>query len=226
MLNPSVLSGELTADIKGAGRNIIPALPHVLRGKHIDKQRCFILEAKAVGVDTFLVRSLEELGLIGEVYPGARIVLDANMYCWNSEAVLSYMDVAKQLKLNIKRITYPYELNKEEISRIADICDGIETELIVKSRIPLMVSEQCVKKTYGVCDGSSGTMLLRDKKGRNNIVKSVCNYCYSIVYSDMYDIHEYVDGLISLGCVPDCLRYEESTDCRGGIDGHFNVGVE
>lgn len=226
LLNPSALSSERNADIKGSGRNIIPALPHVLRGKHTDKQRCFILEAKAVGVDTFLVRSLEELGLIGEAYPGARIVLDANMYCWNSEAVLSYMDVAKQLKLTVKRITYPYELNKEEISRMADICEGIETELIVKSRIPLMVSEQCVKKTYGVCDGSGGTMLLRDKKGRNSIVKSVCDYCYSIVYSDMYDIHEYVGELISLGCVPDCLRYEESTDCQGGIDGHFNVGVE
>ena len=50
--------------------------------------------------------------------------------------------------LNMKEYTLPYELNASELKSVC----GKGSELIVYGRAPLMVSKQCVRKTYGKCD--------------------------------------------------------------------------
>ena len=50
--------------------------------------------------------------------------------------------------LNMKEYTLPYELNASELKSVC----GKGSELIVYGRAPLMVSKQCVRKTYGKCE--------------------------------------------------------------------------
>ncbi len=219
---------------------IILALPHILREKNDSLCKRYIKKAVDMGIDTFLVRNLEELGLVASVCNGAKVVLDANLYVWNVEAVKQYVQMASKLGINIIRVTLPYELKKDELAELKnainnakDELTNIETELIVCSRIPLMVSEQCLRRTVDMCDKKNNTMFIKDKKfikekkGQANIVQSFCDYCYSVVYSDIYDISN--ENIDVIGA--DVIRYEiiqkdidkVTMKC---FDGHFNVGVE
>ncbi|MBQ4284339.1 MAG: hypothetical protein IJB96_10490, partial [Lachnospira sp.] len=140
-------------------------------------------------------------------------------------AVKQYKDITDSLGLELIRITLPYELKKNELTAINTF--GIDTELVVRGRIPLMVSEQCVRRTYDLCDKANGTIYIKDAKGQANKVCSYCDYCYSVIYSDIYDISKEDYSEIA----PDYIRYEsvdeECENMTGKVfDGHFNVGVE
>ncbi len=211
-------------------KRIILALPHMLREKNNYRCKELIKDAVSVGIDTFLIRNLEELGLLSEVWQecgreySAKVVTDANLYVWNSKALKQFKDMTEDLGLELLRVTLPYELKKEELALIVSVDTSIE--LVVYGRIPLMVSEQCVRKTYGLCNSADDIIFIRDRKGQINKVKSYCDYCYSVVYSHLYDIScESTEGIN-----PDVVRYEymddKDMDITNIIDGHFNVGVE
>ncbi len=193
---------------------IFLALPHILRGKNVCKCRKLMEKAADFEFDGFLVRNLEELGLIAELaaeakYQGSRnIILDAGLYCWNTKALHQYKDIIENAGLKLKRITMPYELRADEMIPVAKEAEriGVETELIVSSRIPLMISEQCVRKTYGLCDKNNSTIMLENMKNGHYIVKSICDYCYSIMYSEPYDITAMKEQIEAVK--PDCVRYE------------------
>lgn len=220
-------------------------LPHILRGKNSDKCRKLIEKDGSVFgffvFDGFLVRNLEELGVISQAaaepgYAGSRnIILDAGMYCWNTSTLHQYKSIIENLGLKLKRITMPYELNAGEMLTLAEEAAriGVETELIVSSRIPVMISEQCVRKTYGLCDKNNGVIRLANMKNGQYTVKSICDYCYSIMYSEPYDITAMKNQIETLS--PDFVRYELAYDGVGQADynirkqaftGHFGIGVD
>ena len=69
-----------------------------------------------------------------------------------------------------------------------------------------MVSEQCVKKTLGKCDGANGRMTMTGYRQQYQ-VQSVCDLCYSILYDDtVLDISK-PETLIDKAA-PDSIRYE------------------
>lgn len=224
-------------------------LPHILRGKNAGKCRKLIekiVSFKSLGIDGFLVRNLEELGVISQIAAetsctGSRnIILDAGMYCWNTSALHQYKSIIENMGLKLKRITMPYELKADEMLAVAKEAGhiGIETELIVSSRIPLMVSEQCVRKTYGLCDKNNGIIRLDNMKNGYYTVKSICDYCYSIMYSEPYDITSMKLKMAVLK--PDFVRYELAYEGVGQagysytgynkneqvFTGHFDMGVD
>lgn len=229
-----------------SGKMVVLALPHILRGKHTKKCRDLILKMSEVGADAYLVRCLEEIGLLSELAGNnkcegkmmpASIIADMSLYCWNGAAIQSLCEFVKMSGLKLLRITYPYELTANELKQINT--QGTETELVVYSRIPLMISEQCVKRTYGRCDASNGEIYLKDRKGVKNTVKSVCDYCYTIMYSNAYRLFD--DKELIEGVSPDYVRFELSdenetlekciSDFKAGEsksfwDGHFTIGVE
>ena len=230
---------EAVIKAHSSNKEVVGVLPHVLRGRGEKKTRELIELMNFCRVDAFLVRSLEQIGLLGSIskndgYGGSiNIITDANLYCWNKAAIAQFKQLAGLCGLNLLRVTYPYELKFNEIQKIADA--DIDFELAVYSKIPLMISEQCVRKTYGLCDNSNGSIFLKDRKNCVNEIKSVCGYCYSIMLGRCLDItdNELIDRKN-----PDFVRYDflygnasvkdviDKTYKKESYLGHFNMGVE
>ncbi len=234
-----VLTGqgiEAVRDIQKRGVDIIAALPHIITMQDHVEVTELIKGCVNTGIDTFLVRNLEELGILGEIVPGAKVVTDANMYCWNNMAYNMLKEVVNNSNLNLIRITYPYELTSKEINMIDTDCD---VELIISSDIPVMVSKQCVRRTYGLCDKANGIITLNDKRRDLSYnVLSKCDYCYSLMLnSKRLDVDR--DSEIVKSIAPDYIRSEYSwhkdkirhgegfkDDLQEGFKAHLITGVE
>ena len=50
-------------------------------------------------------------------------------------------------------------------------------------RLPMMVSAQCLKKTAGRCNHKQELTYLQDRTRIRMPVKSVCPYCYNVIYN-------------------------------------------
>lgn len=202
----------------------ILALPHIITASDTDKCADIIRSASTDDIDTFLVRNLEEIGLLGRLLPGAGVVTDANLYCWNSMACSMLKHIVTSCGLKLVRITLPYELTAGELSQIHTDC---ATELVTGGDIPVMVSKQCVRKTYGICDRSCGETVLCDK--RKNItyrVLSKCDFCYSLMLNSKPLL---ADDKIIRAVKPDYIRTVPTTNSGKNVDtcqGHFITGVE
>ena len=234
----SRMMAEAVGKCKAAQKNPVLALPHILRGKDSQKGRQLMENWLAAGADTFLVRSLEQLGLLKELSRSAviRVITDANLYTWNTRAEQFLLKTTgTQKSLRIIRTTMPLELTAQELEQTKNAV--LPRELIVYTHLPLMVSEQCVKKTLGKCDGANGRMTMTGYRQQYQ-VQSVCDLCYSILYDDtVLDISKQ-ETLIDKAA-PDSIRYEfiEETaepdkvltgrqNCEKTGRGHFELGVE
>ena len=234
----SRMMAEAVGKCKAAQKNPVLALPHILRGKDSQKGRQLMENWLAAGADTFLVRSLEQLGLLKELSRSAiiRVITDANLYTWNTRAEQFLLKTTgTQKNLRIIRTTMPLELTAQELAQTKNAV--LPRELIVYTHLPLMVSEQCVKKTLGKCDGANGRMTMTGYRQQYQ-VQSVCDLCYSILYDDtVLDISK-PETLIDKAA-PDSIRYEfiEETaepdkvltgrqNCEKTGRGHFELGVE
>lgn len=232
------MMAEAVGKCKAAQKNPVLALPHILRGKDSQKGRQLMENWLAAGADTFLVRSLEQLGLLKELSRSAviRVITDANLYTWNTRAEQFLLKTTgTQKNLRIIRTTMPLELTAQELAQTKNAV--LPRELIVYTHLPLMVSEQCVKKTLGKCDGANGRMTMTGYRQQYQ-VQSVCDLCYSILYDDtVLDISKQ-ETLIDKAA-PDSIRYEfiEETaepdkvltgrqNCEKTGRGHFELGVE
>lgn len=225
-----------------AGKTSVLALPHILRGKHTEKIRQLAKDWLLAGAGTFLVRNLEALEMLSELgaqeaFAGKiKVVADTNLYTWNRNAISLIQEMCQNLTLLYT--TAPLELTAQELAQQKLSTENTPRELIVYTHIPLMFSEQCVKRTLGQCDGKSGRIqIVANQAGYQ--VQSVCSLCYSILYdSKVYDISDMTE-LIAL-VNPDSIRYEltDSTvrdaavvldgrmNCEKVSRGHFELGVE
>ena len=188
-----------------SGVNVLLALPHIITQNDIMKCSLLINKAVKAGITSFLVRNLEQIGLLGSIMPGAGIVTDANLYCWNSKAFQMLRTIIEKCGLKLIRVTYPYELTVNEINKIYTDCD---MEFVRSTYIPVMVSKQCVRKTYGLCDGAGSVTVIKDRnRGRSYNVLSKCDYCYSLMLnSQKLDVP--YDSSIIEDISPDYLRTE------------------
>lgn len=196
---------ELINKLKESGVNVLLALPHIIIQNDIMKCSLLINKAVQAGITSFLVRNLEQIGLLGSILPGAEIVTDANLYCWNSKAFQMLKTIIGKCGLKLLRVTYPYELSVNEINKIYSDCD---MELVRSTYIPVMVSKQCVRKTYGLCDGAGSVTVLKDRnRGRSYNVLSKCDYCYSLMLNSQKLDVPYDSSIIG-DISPDYLRTE------------------
>lgn len=220
--------------VAGSEASLYIGLPYILaEEKH--NRLCELLDyvnsnMKSM-VEGFLVRNLEELGLLAARKDnGYDIVTDAGMYVFNTHSRDELESVVKGTGLNMCAYTLPYELNSSELKSVG----GLNSELIVYGRVPAMVSKQCVRKTYGRCDHKSRVTLLKQDNGKEYSVKSVCSFCYTVTLADTFDISkEKALADIALGSV----RYEFNEESKEEIlsilnkesdidyKGHFYRGV-
>ena len=220
--------------VAGSGASLYIGLPYILaEEKH--NRLCELLDYVNSNMQSmvkgFLVRNLEELGLLAaRKDSGYDIVMDAGMYVFNTHSRNELESVVKGTGLNMCAYTLPYELNSSELKSVG----GLNSELIVYGRVPAMVSKQCVRKTYGRCDHKSRVTLLKQDNGKEYSVKSVCSFCYTVTLADTFDISkEKALSDIALGSV----RYEFDEESNEEIisilnkesdidyKGHFYRGV-
>ena len=216
-------------------KEFVIALPHILREKNRERIEKLVCDAVSLGADTFLARGLEELGMLNSVSGNKtgkelKVIADCGLYTWNSEAVAFLKEMCGNVKLI--RAAYPLEQTAGELVS-GEVC----RELVVYTHIPLMVSEQCVRKTTGQCDGKGGSFKISSGQSSYNVL-SVCSMCYSVMYdTKQYDISDMEELIAKVN--PYTVRYEltdekESVgavfadrDKNGKVTrGHFELGVE
>ncbi|MBQ9827886.1 MAG: hypothetical protein IJM62_04305 [Lachnospiraceae bacterium] len=172
--------------LKDKGVQLYMALPHIVREDYADRIRGIMDEALGQGYGGFLVRTMEELVFARD--RGAGIVADSCLYSFNGMAE----EFLKEQGAGIT--TAPFELNRHELKE-----RGLDdTELIVYTYIPLMVTAQCVKKTAGVC-GAGSDAVLTDRYRNTFRTAAVCDCCYNIIFNSrplyLMDRYEEVDAL-------------------------------
>ncbi len=214
-----------------AGTDFYVALPYVLRERdevYLRRLTACLSEAKTL-FSGALVRSLEELAYMrtlrereADVYGSYAVVPDAGLYCFNSES-------ARFLSQFAGEITLPYELNAREAMHLVGAAgkQGIPANLIVYSRIPMMVTANCLRKTADYCppqgDGQR-QIFLKDRYGAAFPVVINCDHCYNVIYNSVpYSLHEAQKERDRIGA--GAFRYdfvtETGTQCRQILEGNF-----
>ena len=56
---------------------------------------------------------------------------------------------------------------------------------VVYGRLPMMITANCLQKTSDGCCGKSGTVMLKDRYGKEFPVYHDCRHCYNIVYNSV-----------------------------------------
>lgn len=141
-------------------------LPSIIKGNYEKLIKKYLLKIKEAGVKGFLVGNLSMLNM-GFKENGFKIIADTGLNVFNSKT----MEELK--KLGVSETTVSVELNLEQIEKLRDI-DGIEKELVVFGKLPLMVSEYCpvgsfkgghngIKTCNNAC--TRGSYVLKDRTG-------------------------------------------------------------
>lgn len=160
---------------KEHNKNIVYCPPRILR----NNQYNILDEAIDMGMDEFLVSNIGMINKLSDY----TMYADYYLNTFNSKTI-------EQLQNNnIKSVSLSAELNLNEIKQVLSYVD-IETEAIVYSRIPLMITEYCPMgvltrdcnkdKRCGTCNQSK--YLLKDEKGQEFPVAQD-KFCRSIIYN-------------------------------------------
>lgn len=147
---------------------IYVSLPDVLRKEYFDRIK---IDNRASGV---IAKSFDELGfLLSNGYNPKNIILDHRLYTFNNRSIKSFEENG------IYRNCISYELSIKELNHR----NNSNSQMIVYSRIPMMITANCtIKNTVG-CRKANDIITLVDRKNEN--LKAVCNceYCYNTIYN-------------------------------------------
>lgn len=164
---------ELTILVKAAkeqSKEIYFAMPYIFRKETKNLYKEFFDDFAFDGV---LIRNYESYQYLSENAPDVKVVLDHNMYQFNSEMKNFWNDK------HISGFTAPLELNFRELQDVG--CEN--SELIVYGYLQMMVSAQCIRKTTSGCTHKIGYMKMTDRYNKEFTIKSCCDYCYNVIYN-------------------------------------------
>lgn len=234
-MNDEAALKEAVAYCQSQGTDVYMVLPHILKADKYNKFKDLCEKGSDCGIDRFVCRNIEQIGFLGssnwrKISDKVHIITDSSIYIFNAFAKDELRKLCSDAGVILDRMTLPLELTDKEMQYVK----GSDTELVVYGNVPLMVSEQCVRKTYGRCDGSWGSVNLTGPKGSSYTVKSMCEFCYSVMNGEKLNLtEENLEGF------EDCvLRYEfdESTaddiqlvltdGVSGGTTGHFHQAID
>ncbi len=160
------------------------AFPYVLRksdGAYLEK--LYSMAGEGRPFSGFLVRSADGLGFLKSRKKQCGWHTDANVYIWNREA-------AYQLGPEIDCFCLPYELKAAEQRKLLE--SGLPFEKIVYSRIPMMVTANCVLRTLGRCRRSEESTAQRprqtvliDRFQKEFPVAESCAHCMNVIYNSV-----------------------------------------
>ena len=177
-VDESLLTGENAIDQASFSLSDIPVFAAMapIRRKGDDLSDLFKMyeEGKLKG---FLVRTLEDLTLIRNKYPGGPVITDHNLYTYNSKA-------ADFLDLYCRNHTYPLELSNPECKDLSASSDSL-SEKIIYGKAPLMITANCIRKTLKSCSHKPGFETIIDRKGIAFSVKCDCLHCMNVIYNSV-----------------------------------------
>lgn len=172
------LAAQQTIDrIHESGREAYVSLPLVVREKKTKLLEEKIAAVRATTFDGFLVKNLQELAVLRD--GNDRLVLDSSLYAmqeWAESELSELAGAGKQIEF-----TCPDELTRSELAMTAG---AARREIIVYGRPALMVTEQCLRKTNGLCDHQNRSLILQDEQGRQMRGVCRCDYCFMTLYDD------------------------------------------
>ncbi len=200
-----IYSGKHTADeletivSDAADTEIYLSLPRIYRSRSDDymtelrefiKDRSTLKKCRISGV---LARNLEELELLKDA--DIKIVTDHSVYIWNRRALDRILEYADE-------VTLPLELNLHEIKDIISEEYAGRLNMVIYGRAPLMVSANCVMKTYGKCSGDLNGFknMLTDRYGKSEPVYVNCLHCYNEIFNAVpTTYHKRLDDIKAMG---------------------------
>jgi putative protease len=201
----SVLIADASLDIErpeGFTGAFYRALPSVFRVKARRRMADFMK-----GCDGLMVRTLEQLEFIREAGFEGQVLADASIYQWNGESAACLDAYADARVLS-------WELDRRDLKNLLD--KGRQKNIMmVYGRVPLMVSEGCLKKTENVCSGrEEGFWKLLDRKNKQFPCRTVCSFCYNVIYNSLpLSLHQYLQDPAVTGC--DAMLISLTTEDAG-----------
>ena len=172
-------------EIKEAGCRSGIALPPVLRENHLRQFEEEYPASLLSQADEVLVRSLDSLSFLLHALPLEEVKqkarADYSLYLWNKESAWFLSG------FGLRRFTLPLELSGQELSGLLSGMEGIDAELVIYGRAPLMTTAQCALKNIGGCrkkeDGN--LVFLKDRKNAAFPVRTLCDICTNRIYNSV-----------------------------------------
>lgn len=160
--------------VKSSGKECGLALPYIQREGILESREQEIRNLAGC-LDAFLIRNLESFGYLKRLGLLSKAVCDYSLYTFNDQAK-EFLE-----SYGVLGTTIPLELNGGEIRRR----NNERSEWIVYGYYPMMISAQCLRKTFGSCDKKSGSVELTDRLGQHFLTKCECSFCYNIIYNSI-----------------------------------------
>lgn len=165
--------------LKKGNTQIYGSTPYIVREK--DDKTLFDVEDayKEQLIQGVLIRNLESLAILKDSIAKKDLELDYGVYVWNHEALDLLSDKASGICL-------PVELNKGEWEELITYeKQKMRLSAVVYGRLPMMITANCLQKTSDGCRGKSGTVMLKDRYGKEFPVYHDCRHCYNIIYNSV-----------------------------------------
>lgn len=213
---------QIIKKAKENDKEVFIALPAIVRDSNVEMTEKLMNAILGNDlIDGMLIRNMEELLIFKEYNSGGnkdcgkKTVLDSNIYVYNRETGIFLSE--ENQDICIDRISSPVELDENELSELINAIHT-ETELTVYGKVPVMQSEQCIKKTLNKCDHLFGTETIiqngRNKHNstKNNVSYSVmclCDYCFTTIFDSRAKNID-VSLAKKLGC--GSIRYDFTTE--------------
>lgn len=165
--------------LKKGNTQIYGSTPYIVREKD-DKTLFDVRDAyKEQLIQGVLIRNLESLAILKDSIAKKDLELDYGVYVWNHEALDLLSDKASGICL-------PVELNKGEWEELITYGkQKMRLSAVVYGRLLMMITANCLQKTSDGCRGKSGTVMLKDRYGKEFPVYHDCRHCYNIVYNSV-----------------------------------------
>lgn len=164
---------------KKGSTQIYGSTPYIVREK--DYKTLFDMRDsyKEQLIQGILIRNLESLAILQDDIAKKDLELDHGIYVWNHAA----LDL---LSGRASGICLPVELNKGEWEELITYGKHkMRLSAVVYGRLPMMITANCLKKTSDGCCEKSGTVMLKDRYGKEFPVYHDCRHCYNIVYNSV-----------------------------------------
>lgn len=164
-------------------KELLLSLPRIYRRRSDEYMSAFLkdindpLFVKNCNIGGVLVKNLEELKtLSGKT--SLKIITDHSIYVWNRSALKQMLRLADE-------VTLPLELNLHETEDELDPEYVNRLNLVIYGRAPLMVSANCVMKTFDKCTGRYDRIMnsLTDRYGKQEPVYVNCQHCFNEIYN-------------------------------------------
>ncbi|WP_406545124.1 U32 family peptidase [Pseudobutyrivibrio sp.] len=190
------------------------SLPSILREEYVSN---ITIPDRAAGV---IACSYDELGYLNKIdYPLDKVIIDHRLYTFNNRSIKLFKEIGYSLNC------IPYELSLKELKHR----DNRGSQMIVYSRIPMMITANCtVKNTVG-CKKSNDIITIVDRKNESFSVACNCDYCYNTIYnSKKYVAFDLKDELDMLGVAEYRLDFtiEKYKETKEVLDAYKGIFIE